>query len=43
MRRVTVIRAAECVANETLGSTWRETEYRFDVCRTTNGANVEMY
>jgi hypothetical protein len=26
-----------------LVSTWRETEYRLDVCRDTNGAHIEMY
>jgi len=33
-----IVRAAEYVANEMLASTWRGTDYRFDVCRATNGA-----
>jgi primosomal protein N'' len=33
-----IVRAAECVNNETLASTWRATEYRLEVCRATNGA-----
>jgi hypothetical protein len=31
--------AVECLANEI---TWRETEYLLDVCRTTNGAHIEI-
>jgi hypothetical protein len=26
-----------------LVNTWREIEYRFDVCRATNGAHIETY
>jgi hypothetical protein len=36
-------RAAQSITNEMLVSTWRETEYRLDVCRDTNGAHIEMY
>jgi len=29
-----IVRAAECVTNEMLSISWRETEYRLDMCRT---------
>jgi hypothetical protein len=38
-----IVTAAECVTNEMFVSTWRETEYRLDVCRATNYAHIEMY
>jgi hypothetical protein len=38
-----IITAEECVANEMLVSTWRETEYRLDVCRATNGVHIDIY
>jgi hypothetical protein len=38
-----IVRAAECVTNEVLASKWRQTEYRLDVCRATNGAHIELY
>jgi len=38
-----IVRAAECVTNEVLVSTWRQTEYRLDVCRAINGAHIEIY
>jgi hypothetical protein len=38
-----IVRAAECVTNEVLVSTWRQTEYRLDVCRATSDANIELY
>jgi hypothetical protein len=38
-----IVRAAKCVTNEMLTSMWRETEYRLDVCRTTNGAHIDIY
>jgi len=36
-----IVRAAECVTIETFANTWRETEYRLDVCRATNGTQTE--
>jgi len=33
-----VVRAAECFTNAMLASSWRETEYRLDMCRANNGA-----
>jgi len=30
-----IVRAAECVTNEILAITWRETEYHLDVCHAT--------
>jgi hypothetical protein len=36
------VRAAECVTNEMSASTWRETEYRLDVCRVTDGAHIKI-
>jgi hypothetical protein len=39
-------RITEAVATVTevmLVNTWREIEYRFDVCRATNGARTETY
>jgi len=33
-----IVRVAEFVTNAMLASTWRETEYRLDMCRATNGA-----
>jgi len=38
-----IIRAAECVTNEMLTSTWQETEYDLDVCHATNSAHSELY
>jgi len=38
-----ISRAAECVTNEMFASTWRETEYRLDVCRATNGGHIEIF
>jgi hypothetical protein len=35
--------AAERITNETLFSTWRETEYRLDVCRAAIGAHTDLY
>jgi hypothetical protein len=37
MRCVAIVGASECITNEMLANTWRETEYRLDVCRATNG------
>jgi hypothetical protein len=37
------VRAADSVTNEMLANTWRETEYRLDVCRDANGAHTETY
>jgi hypothetical protein len=37
-----IVRAAECITNEILASTWREAEFRLDVCGSTNGAHIEM-
>jgi hypothetical protein len=36
------VRAAECVTNEMLVSTWQETEHCLDVCRATDGAHIEF-
>jgi hypothetical protein len=33
-----IVRAAECVTNEMLASSWQENLYCFDVCRATDGA-----
>jgi hypothetical protein len=41
LRNITVI-AAECLTNEMLARTWRETEYRLDVCLATSGAHIEI-
>jgi len=38
-----IVRAVECVTNEMLASTWRETKCRFDVCLATDGAHIEIY
>jgi hypothetical protein len=37
-----IVRAAECVTKEMHVSTWRETEYRLDMCRATNGAILRL-
>jgi hypothetical protein len=37
-----IVRAVERVTSEMLASTLPETEYRFDVCRATNGAHIEI-
>jgi len=37
-----IAKAAECITNEMFASTWRETEYRLDVRRVTNGAHAEI-
>jgi hypothetical protein len=42
-RCVTESSAAECVTNEILANTWRETEYHLDVCRAANSAHIEIY
>jgi hypothetical protein len=34
--------AAQCITNEMLVITWRETEYRLDVCRNTNCGHTEI-
>jgi hypothetical protein len=39
---VTLVRAAECVTNEMLVSTGRETECGLDVYRATNGAHKQL-
>jgi len=31
------------ISEDTLENTWRETDYRLDVLRTTKGAHVEVY
>jgi len=39
-------RIVNCVASvppDMLARTWGEVEYRFDVCRATNGAHIELY
>jgi len=38
-----IITAAECLTNEMLVSTWRETEYRLDVYCATLGAHSDIY
>jgi hypothetical protein len=38
-----IVRTAEFVTSEMLASTWRETEYRLDVCRATNGGHIEIF
>jgi hypothetical protein len=38
-----IIRAAECITNEMLTSTWQEIEHHLDVCRATVGAHIEIY
>jgi hypothetical protein len=35
--------AYETVAPVILRNTWREVEYRLDICRATKGAHVEIY
>jgi len=34
---------ARCVTNEILAITWREIEYRRDVCRATSGAHIRNF
>jgi len=43
MNCVITVRAAQCVTNEMFSSTSPEIEYRFDVCRATNGAHIDLY
>jgi hypothetical protein len=38
-----ITEAVATVTEVTLVNTWREIEYRFDVCRATNGAHIETY
>jgi hypothetical protein len=38
-----IVTVAECVTNEMLAITWRETKCRVDMCRATNGAHTESY
>jgi hypothetical protein len=40
-RRITA--ACETVTPVMLQNTWREVEYRLDICRPTKGAHVEIY
>jgi len=42
MLRDRIFRAAECVSNEMLASTWLETEYHLHICRATNDGHVEL-
>ena len=38
-----ITEAFATITGEMLENTWRETDYRFDVLRTTKGAYVEVY
>jgi len=38
-----IVRAAECVTNKMLSSTFQETEYHLDVGHVINTANIENY
>jgi hypothetical protein len=38
-----ITEAVAAVTEVMLVNTWREIEYRFDVCRATNGAHTETY
>jgi len=35
--------AIETVTRDMIQKTWQEIEFRFDVCRATNGTHTEMY
>jgi hypothetical protein len=37
-----IITVAECITNEMIASTWRETEYCLDVCSATNDDHTEI-
>jgi len=38
-----ITNAFATIAEDMLGNTWRETDYRLDVLRATKGAHVEVY
>ena len=38
-----ITNAAVLVSPQTLQNTWREVEYRLDVCRATQGAHIELH
>ena len=38
-----IVAACGTVTPEMLQNTWRELEYRLDVCRATRGAHIEIY
>ncbi|GBM08565.1 hypothetical protein AVEN_69780-1 [Araneus ventricosus] len=38
-----IIAAIKTVTPQILHNTWREIDYRLDVCRATNGAHIETY
>lgn len=41
--RARIFASIATVTPEMLHNTWREVEYRFDICRATNGAHIETY
>jgi len=38
-----IIEAVELITPHMLINTWKEVEYRSDVCRATTGAHIEVY
>jgi hypothetical protein len=38
-----IVRDAECIMSEMLGTTWQEADYWLDVCCATNGTHIEIY
>ena len=41
--RQRIIEAVELITPHMLINTWKEVEYRLDICRATTGANIEVY
>lgn len=41
--RQRIVEALASVTPDMLLNTWKETEYRLDVARATNGAHIELY
>jgi len=41
--RQRIIEAVELITPHMLINTWQELEYRFDICRATTGAHIEVY
>lgn len=41
--RQRIVAAVESVTPDMLTNTWREIEYRLDICRATNGSHIEVY
>ena len=41
--RQRIIEAVEFITPHLLINTWKELEYRLDICRATKGAHIEVY